>query len=55
MSGKSKSTEEAMKNASIQSVNEDELEKIIENIIEKNEGIILSVLPVFMRPPGQNF
>lgn len=40
MAGKSKTVEEAMKNASIQSVNEDELEKIIENIIEKNEGII---------------
>lgn len=40
MAGKSKTVEEAMKNTSIQSVNEDELEKIIENIIEKNEGII---------------
>ena len=40
MSGKSKTTEEAMKNASIESVNEEELEKIIINIVEKNEGII---------------
>ena len=40
MSGKSKTTEEAMKNASIESINEEELEKIIANIIDKNEGII---------------
>jgi glutamyl-tRNA(Gln) amidotransferase subunit E len=40
MAGKSKTVEEAMKNASIQSVNEDDLEKIIESIIEKNEEII---------------
>ena len=40
MSGKSKTTEEAMKNASIESVNEEEIEKIIIDIIEKNEGII---------------
>ena len=40
MAGKSKTIEEAMKNASIQSVGEDDLEKIIEEIVEKNEGII---------------
>ena len=40
MSGKSKTTEEAMKNASIESVNEEEIEKIIVDIIEKNEGKI---------------
>ena len=40
MSGKSKTTEEAMKNASIESVNEEEIEKIILDIVEKNEGII---------------
>ena len=40
MSGKSKTTEEAMKNASIESINEEELEKIIADIIDKNEGII---------------
>ena len=40
MSGKSKTTEEAMKNASIESVNEEELERIIVDIVEKNEGII---------------
>jgi glutamyl-tRNA(Gln) amidotransferase subunit E len=40
MSGKSKTTEEAMKNTSIESVNEEEIEKIIVDIIEKNEGII---------------
>ena len=40
MAGKSKTIEEAMENASIQSVSEDELGRIIEAIIEKNEGII---------------
>ncbi len=40
MSGKSKTAEEAMKNTSIETVNEADLEKIIENIVEKNEGII---------------
>ena len=40
MAGKSKTVEEAMRNASIQSVNEDELGKMIEEIVEKNEGII---------------
>ena len=40
MSGKSKNTEEAMKNASIESVNEEEIEKIIVGIVDKNEGII---------------
>ena len=40
MAGKSKTTEEAMKNTSIQSVNEDDLERIVEDIVEKNEGII---------------
>ena len=40
MSGKSKTVEEAMKNASIQSVDEGDLEKIVEEIVNKNEGII---------------
>ena len=40
MSGKSNSTEEAMKNASIESINEEEIEKIIVSIVDKNEGII---------------
>ena len=40
MSGKSKTTEEALKNASIEAVDEVELEKIIENIVEKNQEII---------------
>ena len=40
MSGKSNSTEEAMKNTSIESVNEEEIEKIIVNIVDRNEGII---------------
>ena len=40
MSGESKNTEEAMKNASIESVNEEEIEKIIAGIVDKNEEII---------------
>jgi len=40
MSGKSKNAEEAMKNASIESINEEEIEKIIVDVVEKNEGII---------------
>ena len=40
MAGKSKTIEEAMKNTSIQSVNEDDLEKIIEDIVNNNEEII---------------
>ena len=40
MSGKSKNIEEALKNTSIKAINEKELEKIIENIVEKNQEII---------------
>ena len=40
MSGKSKNVGDAMKNASIESVNEEDLEKIIKNIVEKNTEII---------------
>jgi glutamyl-tRNA(Gln) amidotransferase subunit E len=40
MSGKSNDIEEAMKNASIESINEEEIEKIIVDIVNKNEGII---------------
>ena len=40
MAGKSVTIEEAMKNTSIQSINENDLERIIDDIIEKNEGII---------------
>ncbi|MDH3823528.1 MAG: Glu-tRNA(Gln) amidotransferase subunit GatE, partial [Nitrosopumilus sp.] len=40
MSGKSSTTEEALKNASIEAVDEKELERIIENIVEKNQEII---------------
>ncbi|MDH5657913.1 MAG: Glu-tRNA(Gln) amidotransferase subunit GatE [Nitrosopumilus sp.] len=40
MSGKSKTTEDALKNVSIEAVDEKELEKIIENIVEKNHEII---------------
>ena len=40
MSGKSKNTEEAMKNASIESINEEKIEKIIVDIVDKNEEII---------------
>lgn len=40
MSGKSKSINEALKNASIETVDEDKVEEIIEKIIEKNQEII---------------
>ncbi len=40
MAGKSKSIKEAMKNASIETVGEAELEKIIEKIVEENQDII---------------
>ncbi len=40
MSGKSETIEEAMKNTSIQSVNNNDLEKIIDEMIEKNIEII---------------
>jgi len=40
MSEKSKTIEEALKNASIQSIDNKELEKIIQNIVEKNHEII---------------
>lgn len=40
MSGKAKTTKEAMKNTSIESINEKDLEKIIECIVDKNEEII---------------
>ena len=42
MSGKSVSIEDAMKNTSIETINESELEKIIQNIITKNEGLIIN-------------
>ena len=40
MDGKSQTVEEAMKNASIKAVNESDLEKIIEEIVEKNQEIV---------------
>ena len=40
MSGKSKSINEALKNASIEAVDEAKVEEIIEKIIEKNQEII---------------
>ncbi len=40
MVGKSNTIEEALKNASIEAVDETDLEKIIENIVEKNQDII---------------
>jgi len=40
MDGKSKTIQEAMKNASIETVNESDLEELIKNIVEKNQGII---------------
>jgi len=40
MAGKSKTIQEAMKNASIEAVNESDLEGIIEKIVEKNQEMI---------------
>jgi glutamyl-tRNA(Gln) amidotransferase subunit E len=40
MSKKSKSVEEAMKNASIESISEENLDKIIKDIVDKNQEII---------------
>jgi glutamyl-tRNA(Gln) amidotransferase subunit E len=40
MSGKSKTVKEAIGNTSIESISEKDLEKIIEEIVEKNESII---------------
>jgi len=40
MGGKSDTIEEALKNASIEAVDEVDLEKIIESIVEKNEDIV---------------
>jgi glutamyl-tRNA(Gln) amidotransferase subunit E len=40
MAGKSNTTEEALKNASIEAVNEADLEKIIEDIVENNLEIV---------------
>ena len=42
MSGKSVSIEDAMKNTSIETINESELETIIQNIISKNEQLIIN-------------
>ena len=40
MSGKSKTTQEAMKNAAIEAVNESDVEEIIKKIVEKNQEMI---------------
>jgi glutamyl-tRNA(Gln) amidotransferase subunit E len=40
MSGKSKTIQEAMKNAAIEAVNESDLEEIIKKIVEKNQEMI---------------
>ena len=40
MSGKSKTIQEAMKNAAIETVNESDLEEIIKKIVEKNQDMI---------------
>ena len=40
MSGKSKTTEDALKNTSIEIVDDEELERVIDNIVEKNHEII---------------
>lgn len=50
MSGKSNNTEEAMKNASIESINEEEIEKIIVDIIDKNQEIIINQKERAARP-----
>ncbi len=42
MAGKAKNTEEAMKNTAIEAVDESDLEKIIEEIVEKNQEIIIN-------------
>ena len=42
MAGKSISIEEAMKNSSIESINESDLETIIQEIITKNEQLIIN-------------
>ncbi|QLH03984.1 Glu-tRNA(Gln) amidotransferase GatDE subunit E [Nitrosopumilus oxyclinae] len=42
MSGKSNNVEEAMKNASIESIDEEEIEKIIVGVINKNQEIIIN-------------
>ena len=40
MSGKSKTIQEAMKNAAIETVNESDLEEIIKKVVEKNQDMI---------------
>jgi len=40
MAGRSQTIDAAMKNTSIETVNESDLEKIIEEIVEKNQEII---------------
>ena len=50
MAGKSISIEDAMKNAAIETVNESDLEKIIQEIITKNEQLILNQKERAIRP-----
>ncbi len=40
MAGKSHTTEDAMKNTSIETINESDLDKIIEKIVEKNQDMV---------------
>jgi glutamyl-tRNA(Gln) amidotransferase subunit E len=40
MAGKSKTIQEAMKNASIEAVNKSDLEEIIKKIVENNQEIV---------------
>ena len=40
MSGKSKTVDEALKNSAVESIDESELDKIISNIVDKNDEII---------------
>ena len=50
MAGKAKTVEDAMKNTSIEAVNESDLEKIIVEIVEKNQEIIKNQKERAVRP-----
>lgn len=50
MAGKAKTTEEAMENTSIETVNESDLEKIIIEVVEKNQEIIKNQKERAVRP-----
>ncbi len=50
MNGKSQTIDEAIKNASIEAVNESDLEKIIEEIVENNQEIVKNQKERAVRP-----